>query len=42
MSKRALYKKEPQKDVACTPCIKVKLNDIDGLDKENQDRTDRQ
>ena len=33
-----MYKKEPQKDVACTPCMKVKLNDIIGLEKENQDR----
>lgn len=38
MSKRKLYRKSPQRDVACVPCIKVKLNDIDALEREAQDR----
>ena len=38
MKKRSLYKKIPQLDVACTPCMKVKLDDIDGLERENQER----
>lgn len=38
MSKRQAYKKPPQKDVACCPCIKIKMNDIDGIEKEAQER----
>lgn len=38
MSKRKLYRKSPQRDVACVPCIKVKLNDLDALEREAQDR----
>lgn len=32
------YKKEPQRDVACCECRKIKLDDIAGLEKEAQDR----
>jgi len=38
MSKRSAYRKKPQADVACSPCLKVKENDIVGLEKEAQDR----
>jgi hypothetical protein len=38
MSRRNIYRKTPQENVACCPCIKVKMGDIDGLEKEAQDR----
>lgn len=38
MAKRKLYKKSPQQDTACCPIIKVKMNDIDGLEREAQER----
>ena len=38
MSKRQAYRKPPQEDVACCPCIKLKVNDIDGIEKEAQER----
>ena len=36
--KRKMYRKMPQEDVACCPCIKVKYDDVVGLEKEAQDR----
>lgn len=38
MDKKILYRKLPQLDVACANCIRVKINDIDGLERENQER----
>lgn len=38
MAKRNLYKKAPQQNTACCPIIKVKMNDIDGLEREAQER----
>ena len=38
MAKRKLYTKIPQQDTACCPIIKVKMDDIDGLEREAQER----
>lgn len=38
MSNRSRYRKTPQEDVACNPCIKAKLRDLDGLEKEAEER----
>ena len=38
MNKRKLYKKPPQENVACCPCIRLKMDDIDGVEREAQER----